>query len=656
MNLMAPRATDRLTRAALLAATAVPVVVAAVVLACFGAYVLVTVEIRGGLVVAVLLSPVVVAGWRVLAPRRDRAIAAPVPAPQRVPAPDAVAALVRAEAAARGLAAPATVWLTTDRDVVLHPDGLGVGAFAAAEGTAAELRAAIAAALLSGADTTARRLRDRRRRLVTRALTAAEEHPLASAPWRWFARAADRLCARALAARDGLVEAATPGRASDRSAPFERYWNAYVMPCLEAGYRPPLLQGWRRWLETPEDAVPVLAGDDALEAALLAARGAGRAEELVPLDWDRFAEAVLVPQARDIAGAAELRGATVADLPELARAAVGSPWPDDRLFALGSALLVALADAGWDIVANLGAPVQAVGETAALLPFDVAFCLVADEDVEDWTEFAETEGITALSLDPASPLAGQALELETLLAAPAAVPAGAHVELALTGPQAHRARTIAVAVTAAVFGAPLAALMGLTGVTDAGLPWGARVFMLAMAVALAAGLGLWTRSRIRLANARGVLRLDGEQLVIELPALLRRPFVLPRALVRTVVLDTGPERRDELARRVTLPIAPAPWEGADAYGWLWTAGVGSIVPLLAVEPCLPNVALVFEHPIPAPDVRRERANGPLRGEGIQGLLLAADPDPGAHAALARLGLGTELGVDDAQRLVGAFTG
>jgi hypothetical protein len=83
---------------------------------------------------------------------------------------------------------------------------------------------------------------------------------------------------------------------------------------------------------------------------------------------------------------------------------------------------------------------------------------------------------------------------------------------------------------------------------------------------------------------------------------------------------------------------------------LWTDGIGSPVPLLAVEPCLPNVALVFSHPVPAPDIRRRRN----RGKAVGGLLLCATAiPPDARATLARLGVKGELTRDDALHLQAA---
>jgi hypothetical protein len=181
------------------------------------------------------------------------------------------------------------------------------------------------------------------------------------------------------------------------------------------------------------------------------------------------------------------------------------------------------------------------------------------------------------------------------------------------------------------------------------------VSMAVAGLALGALLVWWTRSRIRLAGATGRLVIDADRMLIEHPVLLRHPFELPRASVRSLVLDTGPASHDELGRRVTLPVAAAQWEDATELGRLWTAGVGSIVPLLAVEPCVPNLALVLSHRVPAPDVRRERTSGPLRGEAIGGLLLTAAEVPAdAIADLVRLGFAPALTREDALMLEGAF--
>jgi hypothetical protein len=608
------------TRAALVAALAVPAVVLLTTLACVALVFALLVQTGHGGPVGIVLLPLLVATARVLVPRRGRVIA---PAPRRVAAPEAIAALAPGE----------PVWLTADREIVATADGLLVGAFAAAECTPEQLREGIAAARHDRADTRARRLRRLHAELVERARLAASEHEVASLPWAWFARLADRRCTRALAER-----AAPVTWRDDHAAGFEAYWQSYVTPCLEGGYRPPLLEQWRR------EHSPLPADVDALEAELL---GDG---ELVPLPWERFADAVLVPYARRVAGRAGLHEFAVSDLAELAHDAGGDP---ERQFQLSCALVVALAGAGWEIEAVPGDSVRAVGDGATLLPFDVPYALAGGAS-PSWDMFVAEEGIAGLGLDPISPLDGEALELETLLAAPAAAPTGARVELSLAGPRSQRVRALLVALVAALLGAPLAVLLVVEAfVLD--LPPAAVVSMAVAGVALGALLAWWTRSRIRLARATGRLVVDADRVVIEHPVLLRRPFELPRTSVRALVLDTGPACHDELGRRVTLPVAAAPWEDAAELGRLWTAGVGSMVPLLAVEPCVPNLALVLSHRVPAPDVRRERTSGPLRGEAVGGLLLtAAEVPPDAVAGLARLGFPNALTREDAHLLHGAF--
>jgi hypothetical protein len=304
-------------------------------------------------------------------------------------------------------------------------------------------------------------------------------------------------------------------------------------------------------------------------------------------------------------------------------------------------------------VALPGESVRALTEHASLLPFDVPYALAGDRRAS-WREFIEAEEIADLPLAPRHRLDPQAIELETLLAAAPAAPPGTRVELTLAGPRSHRLRAALVTVVAGVLGAPLVALL-LLAPFALELPAWALACMAGSGVALGAGLTWWARTRIRLALANGRLVIDADRLVIEHPVLLRRPFELPRSSLRAVALDGGPVRRDELARRVTLPVAAAAWEGAGALGFLWTEGIGSMVPLLAVEPCLPNVALVFAQRVPAPDVRHQRTRGPLRGEGLGGLLLCAtEIPPDAQAALARLGLTTELTRDDALHLQDAY--
>lgn len=481
---------------------------------------------------------------------------------------------VPAPEAIAALAPGERVWLTTGHTVVAADDGVSVGGFAAAESTPAALRDAVLAA----------------------------QH-----------------ARRPPAARPELTAA------------YEHYWQSFLTPCLQAGYRPPLFAPWR----IPESLLPEDTG--ALEAELLGDPA------LVPLPWERFATAVLVPYAREVARNASLHAQTVAELAALSGAAGDDP---DRLFVLSCALVVALADAGWEIEAVPGDPVRAVTEDASLLPFDVPYALARDRRAS-WREFIEAEGIAGLPLCPALPsVDAAALELEALMAAPPAAPDGTRVELVLAGPRSHRVRAAAVAFVAAVLGAPVALLL-LAAPATFDVPAWAGAVMAGAGAALAAGLVWWTRTRLRLAGATGRLLVDGERVVVEHPVLLRRPFELPRSSLSAVALDLGPVRRDERARRVTLPVSVAPWEGTGALGFLWTDGIGSMVPLLAVEPCAPNVALVFAQRVPAPDVRRRRR----RADHVGGLLLsAAAVPPEAREALDRLGLATEVTRDDALRL------
>jgi hypothetical protein len=641
-------------RPATAAVMAVPVVIAVTAGLCLAGAMAVELQWRGGVVLVMLAFAV--AG---VAARAFAAIHARRPEPDDgVPLPgDAAARLSRVaeeEAAGWGVSAPEALRVTLGRDVELRDGVLRLGAFALAERPADQLRVAISAALLAESDADVVALRGRVGGMLARASAVADAHRLASLPWRWYARLARTVAAGALGAaarragerleaRHGDVAVAHHAGAAERDEDFERYWRGWVVPVLEAGHRPPVIAGWLRYADV-EDATP-LAGDLAeLEAELL---GGERARDLVPISWERVGAAVVLEQARERAAAADLAGATVADLADLA--AWGRP---DEAEVLGDALLVALAGAGWEVHAMPGDGVFAVDEGASVAPYGLVPALATGEESgAEWDAFAADVGIAELPLDPPD-TAPDGL-LEALVEGPAAVPPGLRFEATIAASRGHAVGTLLSVGLGLLLGMPLAALQVYEGFTFDGPSWAGPV-LVGAGVALGAGLALWTRSRWRLVRAKGRVVLDADGLRIEHPTLLRRPYAVPRQAIRSAVVDERTDRRDVQGRRVRLPIARSRWAGEDERAWLWIEKAASFVPYVGVADAPPTLALVFNEPVAGPRMRRERIDGPLRGEAVGGLLLAAEPGPGASAVLARLGFAPELDATDAELLLAAF--
>jgi hypothetical protein len=133
-----------------------------------------------------------------------------------------------------------------------------------------------------------------------------------------------------------------------------------------------------------------------------------------------------------------------------------------------------------------------------------------------------------------------------------------------------------------------------------------------------------------------------EAVTIAYPELLRRPFVVPRAVMRIAAVDA---RGDD---RFRVHTASGPYWGGEGDGYLWSRGATAL-PVLAPHGA-PNVLLLFEEPIGGAEVRRSRLESILRGERVAGLLLAADDPVLAEHALAPLGLSRPLTMPDALRL------
>ena len=127
--------------------------------------------------------------------------------------------------------------------------------------------------------------------------------------------------------------------------------------------------------------------------------------------------------------------------------------------------------------------------------------------------------------------------------------------------------------------------------------------LLVAVVAMLPGAWLERRRRIARGPARLLVRADG--LELHYPALFRRPLFASWDRVQGAALDRRVER----------------WDRADG---------------LASLSSRPNVALLFDPPLPAPELRRREPDTPADHEHLEGLLLVR------HARRAKKVLGRRI--------------
>ena len=248
---------------------------------------------------------------------------------------------------------------------------------------------------------------------------------------------------------------------------FDPFWGDEVVPALRAGRRPPVAAGFAsfvqsepieraggEWVERelkeretdrydshpaladrlraladqppgdPDDSAPAAALIDdpaALEERVFTSLfGPEAATEFEPIAWKDVADSVYVQGARQLTAAfpALLSGVTAGELggavarkTQLAGEAQRTD-PDlnfDEATALVPALLrdgllVALADDGWDVTADLAQPVTCRRDGREVVPAAVVGELYENElSAETWASRAQELGIAALSLEPREP-------------------------------------------------------------------------------------------------------------------------------------------------------------------------------------------------------------------------------------------------------------
>jgi hypothetical protein len=187
---------------------------------------------------------------------------------------------------------------------------------------------------------------------------------------------------RALVAGDDDAEAQR--RLEARAADWEDYSLNRLVPAFDAGRRPPILEGFA---DGAPSAAALLDDIPALEEAVVASIWSGRLE---PMAWSEFGDVYLAGARQNVAEFSDvLAGVTAGDLGEtvthiepLARQVqrrLPTSAPEDvaqiTVLALADGLVVALADAGWEVTSDLGQPLRCRQGEHELEPLDDVFGL-----------------------------------------------------------------------------------------------------------------------------------------------------------------------------------------------------------------------------------------------------------------------------------------
>ena len=214
--------------------------------------------------------------------------------------------------------------------------------------------------------------------------------------------------------REVVSGGAPPSRVAEHAPAWEDYWLTRVAPALDAGRRPPLLEGFLAKL--PAGAPPaaeLLDGIPELEAELITWLS-GR--PLEPMAWNESADAYLAG-ARGMAAdfafvldgltAGEL-GEAVAGLDSLA-SRVHRKVPtmsreeaaEIAVQVLADGLAVALADAGWELTADINEPLRCRLGDREFSPLDEVLGMTEGTHLPTaWAARAQALGIADLPLRP----------------------------------------------------------------------------------------------------------------------------------------------------------------------------------------------------------------------------------------------------------------
>jgi hypothetical protein len=157
----------------------------------------------------------------------------------------------------------------------------------------------------------------------------------------------------------------------------------------------------------------------------------------------------------------------------------------------------------------------------------------------------------------------------------------------------------------------------------------------------------------------GSLRLESHRMVVTYPSLLAAPLVVSRDDVAVAAVDTRVREGGETLR---FPFShefewtqPFPGDEAETYGWLYVRNSRSPLPFLCDVQALPNLVLVFRHPLAPLACRRRRPGAralprpPVVGRPVPGFFARVRDADAARTALRDWGVFRALTVSDAER-------
>lgn len=178
-----------------------------------------------------------------------------------------------------------------------------------------------------------------------------------------------------------------------------------------------------------------------------------------------------------------------------------------------------------------------------------------------------------------------------------------------------------------------------------GARWIAVAVLLAIASAVAWAVAPALRAKLA---RRARLIVEGGELVVDDPAVMRRPLRVPGDAVRVVVPDSTAGVIDQAGLVGRFPIwrfaAPTILDQpfAEMTGYLYASHAGSVVPSLGRRGERPNLALIFERPVALPPLRRMSSaafvgypphGAAPAGAEVPGLLVRVDDPETAAASL-----------------------
>ncbi len=160
----------------------------------------------------------------------------------------------------------------------------------------------------------------------------------------------------------------------------------------------------------------------------------------------------------------------------------------------------------------------------------------------------------------------------------------------------------------------------------------------------------WPRLRGAWVRAPRLL-VDEHHVTVDAPAVLKQPLVIPAREIRAVCIDATGDAHDQggvigrfpIRRSVSPWAPPVPDPNAELLGYLYASNNGSVVPTMGRHDERPNLALILEHPVQLPALRRMSSvaflgyapHGPAEdGTSIPGLLLRLDDPLQAATAFA----------------------